>query len=81
VRTILEAAHSQLSSSWFRRYFATVLIFSRPKNPKALFENKKIFYYLLEGLGTLTATNLKEMEQEVLKRLEYYFVQNNTSCE
>jgi hypothetical protein len=81
VRTLLEAAHAKMSSSWFRRYFANVLIFSRPNNPRGLFENVKIFRYLLEGLGTLNETNLKDMEQEVLKRLEYYFVQNNTSCE
>jgi hypothetical protein len=81
VRTLLEAAHANMSSSWFRRYFANILMFSRPNNPRGLFENEKIFSYLLAGLGTLDGTNLKDMEQEVLKRLEYYFVQNNTSCE
>jgi hypothetical protein len=66
---------------WFRRYFANLLMFSRPTNAMGLFKDDRIFHQLREGLlPPLDEHNRKEVEQEILKRLEYYFQQNNTSC-
>ncbi|KAI1692017.1 hypothetical protein Ddc_23901 [Ditylenchus destructor] len=74
-KTLLEAA-AEMSKWKFIRFFALLLFHANPPNKIGLFYNAKIF----EELALSLQGSKEERTENILCRLQYYFLQYGTTC-
>lgn len=76
-KTLLEAAVDlSMSRRRFIRFFGSILLNCNPSDKRALFDDNEIFGFL----GDRKFGSRAQQEEEVLQRLEYFFLFNNSSC-